>query len=214
MSVIQNNGVSGRDGNFIHHRVHNDAVAPTPAQCDLRRVHGEQHAAAAAMCGPRPFRAGTAALPAAGAAITEIGPSGLIGAEQRGPADDSLPTPASCRVFVAADDDRQEIVIRVVGAGGCVHTRRDRSWASVRRRKAEHRRHQHCARAAHHCRRREACGARTAMTAKSEGSGVDARFRPRHGQPESSPLPDPVPAVRERSAWLLRHPSNKSIGQR
>lgn len=113
--------------------------APTPPSVILRRLNGEQAAAAAAnMCGPRPHLRGLrpSLLPAQ--LITEIGPSGvLIGKLSNG---DRLMIPVTdagepSRVFVAADDPiAKRIVIRTAGAGErvCVHTRDQTRWASVR----------------------------------------------------------------------------------
>lgn len=113
--------------------------APTPPSVILRRLNGEQAAAAAAnMCGPRPHLRGLrrSALPAH--LLTEIGPSGvLVGKLSNG---DRLMIPVTdagelSRVFVAADDAiAKRIVIRTAGAGErvCVHTRDKTRWASVR----------------------------------------------------------------------------------
>lgn len=113
--------------------------APTPPSVILRRLNGEQAAAAAAnMCGPRPHLRGLrrSALPAQ--LVTEIGPSGvLVGKLANG---DRLMIPVTdagelSRVFVAADDAiAKRIVIRTVGAGErvCVHSRDQKRWASVR----------------------------------------------------------------------------------
>ncbi|KAA1249117.1 type VII secretion protein EccE [Mycobacterium simiae] len=113
--------------------------APTPPSVILRRLNGEQAAAAAAnMCGPRPHLRGLrpSALPAQ--LLTEIGPSGvLVGKLANG---DRLMIPVTdagelSRVFLAADDAiAKRIVIRTVGAGErvCVHTRDQKRWASVR----------------------------------------------------------------------------------
>jgi ESX secretion system protein EccE len=113
--------------------------APTPPSVILRRLNGEQAAAAAAnMCGPRPHLRGLrrSALPAQ--LVTEIGPSGvLIGKLRNG---DRLMIPVTdagelSRVFVAADDPiAKRIVIRTAGAGErvCVHSRDNARWASVR----------------------------------------------------------------------------------
>ncbi|ORB95574.1 type VII secretion protein EccE [Mycobacterium persicum] len=113
--------------------------APTPPSVILRRLNGEQAAAAAAnMCGPRPYLRGLrhSALPAQ--LVSEIGPSGvLVGKLPNG---DRLMIPVTdagelSRVFVAADDSiAKRIVIRTAGAGErvCVHTRDHERWASVR----------------------------------------------------------------------------------
>ena len=113
---------------------------PRPPSVILRRLNGEQAAAAAAnMCA-------SASAPArdCGAArcrrnlITEIGPSGvLIGKLSNG---DRLMIPVTdggelSRVFVAAEDPiAKRIVIRVAGAGErvTVHTSDKARWASVR----------------------------------------------------------------------------------
>ncbi len=119
--------------------VRTPSPAPTPPSVILRRLNGEQAAAAAAnMCGPRPHLRGLrpSLLPAQ--LITEIGPSGvLIGKLSNG---DRLMIPVTdagepSRVFVAADDPiAKRIVIRTAGAGErvCVHTRDQTRWASVR----------------------------------------------------------------------------------
>jgi len=113
--------------------------APSPPSVVLRRINGEQAAAAAAnMCGPRPYLRGLrrSALPEH--LIVEIGPSGvLVGKLNKG---DRLMIPVTdagelSRVFVAADDAiAKRIVIRTAGAGErvCVHTRDTKRWASVR----------------------------------------------------------------------------------
>ena len=113
--------------------------APSPPSVILRRLNGEQAAAAAAnMCGPRPRLRGLrrSALPEH--LIVEIGPSGvLVGKLSNG---DRLMIPVTdagelSRVFVAADDAiATRIVIRAAGAGErvCVHTRDSKRWASVR----------------------------------------------------------------------------------
>lgn len=113
--------------------------APSPPSVILRRLNGEQAAAAAAnMCGPRPYLRGLrrSALPER--LIVEIGPSGvLVGKLSNG---DRLMIPVTdagelSRVFVAADDAiAKRIVIRTAGAGErvCVHTRDQKRWASVR----------------------------------------------------------------------------------
>ena len=105
----------------------------------LRRLNGEQAAAAAAnMCGPRPYLRGLRRSPLPAQLVTEIGPSGvLIGKLSNG---DRLMIPVTdagelSRVFVAADDPiAKRIVIRIAGAGErvCVHTRDKARWASVR----------------------------------------------------------------------------------
>ncbi|WP_156690596.1 type VII secretion protein EccE [Mycobacterium sp. Marseille-P9652] len=113
--------------------------APTPPSVVLRRLNGEQAAAAAAnMCGPRPHLRGLRPTPLPAELVTEIGPSGvLIGKLGNG---DRLLMPVTdagelSRVFVAADDPvAKRIVIRTAGAGErvCVHTRDAARWASVR----------------------------------------------------------------------------------
>lgn len=113
--------------------------AHSPPSVILRRLDGEQAAAAAAnMCGPRPHLRGLrrSALPER--LIVEVGPSGvLVGKLSNG---DRLMIPVTdagelSRVFVAADDAiAKRIVIRTAGAGErvCVHTRDMKRWASVR----------------------------------------------------------------------------------
>ncbi len=113
--------------------------APTPPAVILRRLNGEQAAAAAAnMCGPRPHLRGLRRSQLPAQLIAEIGPSGvLIGKLSNG---DRLMIPVTdagelSRVFVAADDPiAKRIVIRTAGAGErvCVHTRDAARWASVR----------------------------------------------------------------------------------
>ncbi|BBZ46738.1 type VII secretion protein EccE [Mycobacterium parmense] len=113
--------------------------APTPPSVALRRLNGEQAAAAAAsMCGPRPPLRGLRPSPLPPHLITEIGPSGvLIGKLSNG---DRLMLPVTdagelSRVFVAADDPiAKRLVIRTAGAGErvCVHTRDKARWDSVR----------------------------------------------------------------------------------
>lgn len=113
--------------------------APTPPSVILRRLNGEQAAAAAAnMCGPRPHLRGLRRSPLPEHLVTEIGPSGvLIGKLSNG---DRLLMPVTdagelSRVFVAADDPvAKRIVIRTAGAGErvCVHTRDMSRWVSVR----------------------------------------------------------------------------------
>ncbi|BBX75580.1 type VII secretion protein EccE [Mycobacterium shinjukuense] len=113
--------------------------AHTPPSVILRRLNGEQAAAAAAnMCGPRPRLRGLHRGPLPARLITEIGPSGvLIGKLGNG---DRLMIPLTdagelSRVFVAAQDAvAKRIVIRTAGAGErvCVHTRDQTRWASVR----------------------------------------------------------------------------------
>ncbi|EFG77223.1 type VII secretion protein EccE [Mycobacterium parascrofulaceum ATCC BAA-614] len=113
--------------------------APTPPSVILRRLNGEQAAAAAAnMCGPRPYLRALRPSPLPGQLLTEIGPSGvLIGKLSNG---DRLLVPVTdagelSRVFVAADDPvAKRIVIRTAGAGErvCVHTRDTTRWATVR----------------------------------------------------------------------------------
>ncbi|MBV8788297.1 MAG: type VII secretion protein EccE [Mycobacterium sp.] len=119
--------------------VRSPTPAPTPPSVVLRRLNGEQAAAAAAnMCGPRPFLRGLRPGPLPEQLLTEIGPSGvLIGKLSNG---DRLLMPVTdagelSRVFVAADDPiAKRIVIRTAGAGErvCVHTRDMSRWASVR----------------------------------------------------------------------------------
>lgn len=113
--------------------------APTPPAVILRRLNGEQAAAAAAnMCGPRPQLRGLRRSRLPAELVTEIGPSGvLIGKLANG---DRLMIPVTdagelSRVFVAADDPiAKRIVIRTAGAGErvTVHTRDTARWASVR----------------------------------------------------------------------------------
>ena len=113
--------------------------APTAPSVILRRLNGEQAAAAAAnMCGPRPHLRGLRRSPLPAQLVTEIGPSGvLVGKLSNG---DRLMIPVTdagepSRVFVAGDDPiAKRIVIRAVGAGErvCVHTRDKARWASVR----------------------------------------------------------------------------------
>ncbi len=113
--------------------------APTPPSVILRRLGGEQAAAAAtSMCGPRPYLRGLRRSPLPAQLAIEIGPSGvLIGRLSNG---DRLMIPVTdagelSRVFVAADDPiAKRIVIRTAGAGErvCVHTRDTARWASVR----------------------------------------------------------------------------------
>ncbi|UXA07140.1 type VII secretion protein EccE [Mycobacterium sp. SMC-2] len=113
--------------------------APIPPSVILRRLNGEQAAAAAAnMCGPRPHLRGLRPSPLPKHLLTEIGPSGvLIGKLSNG---DRLLMPITdagelSRVFVAADDPiAKRIVIRTAGAGErvCVHTRDTTRWATVR----------------------------------------------------------------------------------
>jgi len=113
--------------------------APTPPSVTLRRLNGEQGAAAAAnMCGPRPHLRGLRRSPLPTQLVVEIGPSGvLVGKLSNG---DRLMIPVTdagelSRVFVAADDPvAKRIVIRTAGAGErvCVHTRDAARWASVK----------------------------------------------------------------------------------
>jgi hypothetical protein len=113
--------------------------APAPPSVILRRLNGEQAAAAAAnMCGPRPHVRGLRRSPLPAHLVTEIGPSGvLVGKLSNG---DRLMIPVTdagelSRVFVAAEDPiAKRIVIRVAGAGErvCVHTNDKARWASVR----------------------------------------------------------------------------------
>ncbi len=113
--------------------------APTPPSVILRRLNGEQAAAAAAnMCVPWPYLRGLRRSPLPAHLAVEIGPSGvLIGRLSNG---DRLMMPVTdagelSRVFVAADDPiAKRIVIRTAGAGErvCVHTRDTPRWASVR----------------------------------------------------------------------------------
>lgn len=112
---------------------------PTPPSVVLRRLPGEQAAAAAAnMCGPRPRVRGLRPSPLPASLLTEVGPSGvLLGRLSNG---DRLLTPLTdvgelSRVFIAADDPvAKRIIIRTSGAGErvCVHTRDRARWASVR----------------------------------------------------------------------------------
>nr|WP_318546684.1 type VII secretion protein EccE [Mycobacterium lepraemurium] len=120
------------------HGAHPDP-RPTPPSVILRRLNGEQAAAAAAnMCGSRPHLRGLRRSRLPAEVITEIGPSGvLIGKLPNG---DRLLMPVTdagelSRVFVAADDPiAKRIVIRTVGVGErvCVHTRDMSRWVSVR----------------------------------------------------------------------------------
>ncbi|MDD4867227.1 MAG: type VII secretion protein EccE [Mycobacterium sp.] len=113
--------------------------APTPPSAALRRLDGEQAAAAAAnLCGPRPPLRALRRSTLPEQLITEIGPSGvLIGKLANG---DRLMIPVTdagepSRVFVAADDAiAKRIVIRTAGAGEriSVHSRDPARWASVR----------------------------------------------------------------------------------
>lgn len=113
--------------------------APSPPSVILRRLNGEQTAAAAAnMCGPRPYLRGLRRSALPNQLMVEIGPSGvLVGKLSNG---DRLMIPVTdagelSRVFVAADDAiAKRIVIRAAGAGErvCVHTRDQKRWASVR----------------------------------------------------------------------------------
>ncbi|GAA4538046.1 type VII secretion protein EccE [Mycobacterium paraffinicum] len=113
--------------------------APTPPSVILRRLNGEQAAAAASnMCGPRPYLRALRPSPLPEQLLTEIGPSGvLVGKLNNG---DRLLIPVTdagelSRIFVAADDPvAKRIVIRTAGAGErvCVHTRDMTRWASVR----------------------------------------------------------------------------------
>ncbi|MGB9302311.1 MAG: type VII secretion protein EccE [Mycobacterium sp.] len=113
--------------------------APTAPSVVLRRLNGEQAAAAAAnMCGPRPHLRGLRRSPLPAELVTEIGPSGvLVGKLSNG---DRLMMPVTdagelSRVFVAGDDTiAKRIVIRIAGAGErvSVHTRDKARWASVR----------------------------------------------------------------------------------
>lgn len=112
---------------------------PTPPSVALRRLPGEQAAAAAAnMCGPRPRVRGLRPSPLPASLLTEVGPSGvLLGRLSNG---DRLLTPLTdvgelSRVFIAADDPiAKRLIIRTSGAGErvCVHTRDRARWASVR----------------------------------------------------------------------------------
>ncbi|WP_156766699.1 type VII secretion protein EccE, partial [Mycobacterium sp. E2327] len=96
--------------------------APSPPSVVLHRLNGEQAAAAAAnMCGPRPFLRGLRRSPLPQSLILEVGPSGvLVGKLSNG---DRLMIPVTdagelSRVFVAADDAiAKRIVIRTAGAG-------------------------------------------------------------------------------------------------
>ena len=113
--------------------------APTAPSVILRRLNGEQAAAAAAnMCGPRPHLRGLRRSPLPAHLVVEIGPSGvLVGKLSNG---DRLMIPVTdagelSRVFVAAADPiAKRIVIRVAGAGErvTVHTNDRARWASVR----------------------------------------------------------------------------------
>ena len=113
--------------------------APTPPSVILRRLNGEQAAAAAAnMCAPRPHLRGLRRSPLPANLIIEIGPSGvLVGKLSNG---DRLMIPVTdggelSRVFVAAADPiAKRIVIRVAGTGErvTVHTNDKARWASVR----------------------------------------------------------------------------------
>ena len=113
--------------------------APSPPSVVLRRLDGEQAAAAAAnMCGPRPHLRGLRRSELPAQLVVEIGPSGvLVGKLSNG---DRLMIPVTdagelSRVFVATDDAiAKRIVIRAAGAGErvCVHTRDGKRWASVR----------------------------------------------------------------------------------
>jgi type VII secretion protein EccE len=113
--------------------------APTAPSVILRRLNGEQAAAAAAnMCGPRPHLRGPRRSPLPAHLVIEIGPSGvLVGKLSNG---DRLMIPVTdagelSRVFVAATDPiAKRIVIRVAGAGErvTVHTNDKARWASVR----------------------------------------------------------------------------------
>ncbi|MCV7377148.1 type VII secretion protein EccE [Mycobacterium alsense] len=113
--------------------------APSPPSVVLRRLNGEQAAAAAAnMCGPRPILRGLRRSQLPESLIVEIGPSGvLVGKLANG---DRLMIPVTdagelSRVFVAGDDAIvKRIVIRTAGAGErvCVHSRDAKRWASVR----------------------------------------------------------------------------------
>ncbi|QUR69449.1 type VII secretion protein EccE [Mycobacterium spongiae] len=137
--VIQNVTVFGDATCTATLTVRTPTPAPTPPSVILRRLNGEQAAAAAAnMCGPRPHLRGLRRSPLPAQLITEIGPSGvLVGKLSNG---DRLLIPVTdvgelSRVFVAADDPiAKRIVIRTVGAGErvCVHTRNKERWASVR----------------------------------------------------------------------------------
>ena len=113
--------------------------APTAPSVILRRLNGEQAAAAAAnMCGPRPHLRGLRRGPLPAHLVIEIGPSGvLMGKLSNG---DRLMIPVTdagelSRVFVAAADPiAKRIVIRIAGAGErvTVHTMDKARWASVR----------------------------------------------------------------------------------
>jgi len=113
--------------------------APTAPSVILRRLNGEQAAAAAAnMCGPRPHLRRPRRSPLPAHLVIEIGPSGvLVGKLSNG---DRLMIPVTdagelSRVFVAATDPiAKRIVIRVAGAGELVtvHTNDKARWASVR----------------------------------------------------------------------------------
>ncbi|MEO8814033.1 MAG: type VII secretion protein EccE [Mycobacterium sp.] len=113
--------------------------APTPPAVVLRRLNGEQGAAAEAnLCAPRPRLRGLRPGPLPTHLPVEIGPSGvLIGKLANG---DRLMVPLTdsgelSRVFIAAEDlIAKRIIIRAAGAGErvCVHTRDRARWASVR----------------------------------------------------------------------------------
>ena len=110
--------------------------APTAPSVILRRLNGEQAAAAAAnMCGPRPHLRGPRRSPLPAHLVIEIGPSGvLVGKLSNG---DRLMIPVTdagelSRVFVAATDPiAKRIVIRVAGAGErvTVHTNDQGRWS-------------------------------------------------------------------------------------
>ncbi len=137
--VIQNVTVYPRGTCTATITVRTPTQAPSPPSVILRRLNGEQAAAAAAnMCGPRPRLRGlrTSALPEH--LIVEIGPSGvLVGKLSNG---DRLMIPVTdagelSRVFVAAEDAiAKRVVIRTAGAGErvSVHTRDVKRWATVR----------------------------------------------------------------------------------
>ncbi|CAJ1492987.1 type VII secretion protein EccE [[Mycobacterium] kokjensenii] len=113
--------------------------APTPPAVVLRRLNGEQAAAAAAnMCAPRPRLRGLRPGRLPTALPIEIGPSGvLIGKLANG---DRLMMPLTdsgelSRVFIAAEDlIAKRIIIRAAGAGErvCVHTHDQARWGSIR----------------------------------------------------------------------------------
>ncbi len=118
--------------------VRTPAPAPTPPSVILRRLNGEQAAAAASQRNAGHVHTyADSGAPVAGAAVTRwTVPGVLIGKLSNG---DRLMIPLAdagelSRLFVAADDTiAKRIVIRVVGAGErvCVHTRDQKRWASL-----------------------------------------------------------------------------------